>query len=82
MRSEIVSALAEFGVTDVAFIAIPETNVTALRITDFNFDHETTQMIADDIIRPMGVGIFGFASNALYEGDDKVGAVIHIREAA
>jgi hypothetical protein len=81
MFSQIVSALGQFGLSQVRVEPIEGTGLIAVRITDFEFDHETTKMIANDIISPLGFGISSLASNCFYEGDDVKGAVVHVRAA-
>jgi hypothetical protein len=71
----IVSTLASFGISNVAFHAIGST--TAIRITDQPYrDHKVADMIARDILVPMGVSLSGFASNALFDTDDRTGMVV------
>ena len=80
LQTQIVEALAQYGVTEVAFYDIDETSLTAIRLTDHDYrDHEVVQMIAYDILSPMGVDISSYGSNAFYATDEKKGAVIVVR---
>lgn len=81
--STVVAALSPFGISNIGFIAIEDTPITAIRITDQTYEglqgHATVEMIARDIIAPLGLELTGFSSNALYAGDDGKGAAIMVR---
>jgi hypothetical protein len=84
MQTQIVQALAAFGISDVAFYPVPETDIIAIRITDQPYrDHRVAEMVAREIVAPvlatLGLTSSGFASNARYADDDKLGAVIFVR---
>lgn len=76
-QGQIAAALADFGVSDVAFLPVEGTDLTAVRVTDQPYrDHEVAKLLAE-IIRPLAP-VNSVASNALYDGDDRLGAVIFI----
>lgn len=81
--ADVIAALTPFGIERVAVIPVEGTQVAAIRIIDQTFEgpqgHETLSMIARDIVVPLGLELCSFASNARYEGDNAVGAVIHVR---
>lgn len=80
VAAEIVSNLASYGIQEVAFYDIPETRMTALRMTDQPFnDIDLVNMIAADIVEPCGVEISMVGSNSRYANDDKIGGVIIFR---
>ena len=73
----IISTLASFGISNVAFHPMAGSTTTAIRITDQPYrDHKVADMIARDILVPMGVSLSGFASNALFDTDDRTGMVV------
>lgn len=81
----VIEALTPFGISGIGFIPIPETDFTAIRITDQPYHgrngHETIQMIARDIIEPLGLDISGIVSGgARFTGDDEIGAAIIVRD--
>lgn len=80
----VVAALAPFGLTQVGFLPVPETSITAIRLTDQPYDGAEgialVGMIAREIIAPLGLSVSSYASNARYEGDDAVGAAIFVHD--
>lgn len=81
--TQVIAALVPFGISNIGFIPVEGTDVTAIRITDQTYagrqGHETVTMVARDIIEPLGLSVAGVVSNALYEGDDAIGAAILVR---